>query len=383
MASALSTSNAEMPTHLAAPGRRSATVQVLGIYAVVRLALLIADSLAAHIGYAGHLGGPLMSWDAGHYVNIAAHGYPSQLPRVNGHLTYTDAGFDPVFPLLIRIVAGTGASFTVAALIVSLLAGAAATVMLFKLAAMLYDEAVAVRSAIVFSVLPGMGVVWGIFYSECVGLAFAAGCLLFMARKQWVAAGVLGALASATNPMGLPLMVPALVLGIQAILRKEPPRAFITAALVPVGYLGFALWEGIRYHDILAWWHVQNQAWGATIDFGKSLILLLPHFWAGGYQGKAWLEWIDIVAVIAIAVCVWRARLPLWIWAYCFGVVALLFASNQGLKPRLLTWAFPAVMSLGISLGVRAWQAVVIAFALLTPIVFLAYTTLGNTMIQP
>jgi len=362
---------------------RGPIAQVLGVYAVVRLALLIADSLAAHVGYAGHLGGPLNSWDAHFYVTIAAHGYPATLPTVDGHLTYSEAGFDPVFPLLIRIVAGTGLSFTVAAFVVSLIAGAVTAVLLYKLAAMLYDDTVGVRAAILFSVLPGMGVVWGVFYAECVGLAFAAGSLLLMARGKWVAAGVLGALASATNPMGLPLVVPALVLAIQQIVRREAPRALIAAALVPVGFFGFALWLGIRYDNLLIWWKVQHEAWGATVDFGKSLILLLPHFWAGGYQGKAWLEWTDIVAVLAIAVFVWRARLPLFLSAYSAGVVAMCFASNQGLKPRLLTWAFPALIALGVQLGLRAWQTVVIAFAMLTPIVFLAYTTLGNTMIQP
>src|SRR5438067_382194 len=224
---------------------RGPIAQVLGVYAIVRVVLLIADSLAAHSSYAGHLDGPLLSWDAGHYVDIAKYGYPPHALKVDGHLTYQAGGFDPVFPLLIRIVAGTGLSFTVSALVVSLIAGAAATVLLFKLAATLYDEVIGVRSAILFSVLPGMGVVWGSFYAECVGLAFVAGCLFLMARSHWVPAGIFGALASATNPMGIVLVVPAGVLAIQAMVRRQSPRALITVALVPVGFLGFALWLGL------------------------------------------------------------------------------------------------------------------------------------------
>lgn len=362
---------------------RGPVLQVLGVYAAVRLALLVADSLAAHVGYAGHLDGPLLSWDANHYVSIAAHGYPAHPPTVDGHLTYSDAGFDPVFPMLIRIVAGTGVSYTVAGLLVSLVAGAVTAVLLLKLASTLYDESIGLRAALLFCVLPGMGVVWGVLYAECVGLAFVVGSLLLMTRRRWVDAGLIGGLAAATNPMGVVLAVPALVQGIQAVRRKEAPRALLTMVLVLTGFFGFALWEGLHYRELLFWWHLQHEAWGATIDFGKSLILLLPHFWAGGYQGHAWMEWTDIIAVIAAAILVWRARLPLWISLYCLAVVALLFGSNQGLKPRLLTWAFPALIGVAAALGVRAWQVLFTAFALLTPIVFLAYTILGNTMIQP
>jgi hypothetical protein len=183
--------------------------------------------------------------------------------------------------------------------------------------------------------------------------------------------------------MGLTLAVPAAVLGVQALTRREMPRALITAALVPVGYLGFALWEGIHYHDLFAWWHIQSQAWGNRIDFGKSQVLLLGHFWAEGFQNRAWLEWIGIVAVVAIAYFLWRARPPLSLSAFCAGVVLLLFLSNQGLKPRLLLWAFPALIAVVSSSGLKTWQTLVVAFAMLTPVVFLGYTLLGNTLTPP
>jgi hypothetical protein len=117
--------------------------QVLGVYVVVRLGLLVADVLAAHVTYSGHLEGPLRAWDGNHYLNLAENGYPAELPKVDGRLTYSSAGFEPVYPLLVRIVAGTGLSFNVAALIVSLVGGAAAAVLVFKLAAAVVDETVA------------------------------------------------------------------------------------------------------------------------------------------------------------------------------------------------------------------------------------------------
>ena len=87
-------------------------LELLGLYAAVRVVLLVADALAAHTSYAGALGGPLRSWDSHFYLGIAAHGYPAAPVHVGGRLVYSPAGFEPVFPVLIRFVALTGLPLT-------------------------------------------------------------------------------------------------------------------------------------------------------------------------------------------------------------------------------------------------------------------------------
>ncbi|HXW33788.1 MAG TPA: hypothetical protein VEJ87_04355, partial [Acidimicrobiales bacterium] len=60
------------------------------------------------------------------------------------------------------------------------------------------------------------------------------------------------------------------------------------------------------------------------------------------------------------------------------------FISNQlGFKPRLLAWAFPALIAVASIVRGKWWQMLALGFAALLPLVFIAYTTLGNTMIQP
>ncbi|MGH9029070.1 MAG: hypothetical protein ACRDV4_05595, partial [Acidimicrobiales bacterium] len=293
---------------------------LLGIYAAVRIAVLVADVLAAHVSYAGDLDGPLTGWDAQHYLQIAAHGYPAVSPTVNGHLTYSVAGFEPVFPLFVRLFAYVTDSYVAAALVVSIVGGAVGTLLVWRLATALRGDVVGFNSAVLFVVFPGMAIPWGIFYSESVGLALVAGCLLLIMRERWVWAGVIGAIATATNPLALPLSLAAAAPAVRSLRRREAPGALVTVALVPVGFLAFAGWLGLRYHDALFWWHLQNQAWGATVDFGKGLILLLPHFWSGGYVGRAWLEWIGVVAVAGAVVALWRARLPAFVSVYCVSV---------------------------------------------------------------
>lgn len=357
---------------------------LVALYVVVRVALLAAAALVAHIDAGGHLSGPLEAWDGRYFVEVATHGYPAHAARADGHLAYSSAGFEPGYPLLVRLFALPGIPDLLSAVIVSVLGGLAAVLVVFRLGSHLGGRAVGWKSAVAFMVFPGMAVSWGITYSECVGLALAAGCLLAIAKQRWVLAGVVGAAATLTSPLALPLALAALAAAIQQIRSRKLPVALLTTAMIPLGFIGFAAWEAIHYHDALFWWHEQHQAWGASVDFGKSLLLLLTHFWAGGYQGKAWLEWIGLAVVAAMIYSLSKARLPAFVNSYVGGVFLLLFVSNQlGFKPRLLTWAFPALIAVAVMLRDRWWQVAVLGCALMLPVVFIAYTALGNTMIQP
>jgi len=357
---------------------------VLGIYALVRVGLLVADALAGHLAYGANADGPLTAWDGSWYLFVAAHGYPATAPSAAGHLTYSAAGFEPLFPALIRAVQLIGLSPVGAALFVSLVAGALSVLLVWRLGAVLYDERVGVIAAILFCLFPGMGVCWGMTYSECTGLALAAGCLLLMVQQRWVGAGLIGLLATATSPMALPLALAALVPVVQALRRREFPRALITVVLVPLGFVAYVGYLGLHYHDWLFWERLQHQAWGVKVDFGRSLLALLVHPWSGGYQGKGWMEWVGVVVVAGAVVALVKARPPLLITVYCGGLFVFMFVSNNlGFKPRFVSWAFPALIAVAAVTRRRGWQPIAIAFAMLLPVVFLAYATLGNYMIQP
>lgn len=357
---------------------------ILGVYAIVRAALLLADSLSAQLRYNGNISGPLHSWDSHFYLQIASHGYPAVAPKAGGHLAYSAANFLPTFPALIRIVEGIGFTPVGAGLVVSLIGGAVAVVVVWRLGIALYDEQVGRNAAILFAIFPGMAICWGLLYSECIGLAFAAGCLLLMVRERWVWAGIVGALATATNPAALPLVLAALVPTIQALRRRELPRSLATVLLVPTGFVAYVVWLGIKYHDVLYWWHLNHQAWDTTVDFGRTLLGLLPHFWMRGLPGPAWLEWMGVLAVVGAVVALARAKAPGLINAYCIGVFVLLFVSDtSGFRPRLLAWAFPALIAVAATTRRRGWQIVAVAFACLLPITFIVYTTLGNTIAAP
>ena len=216
---------------------------LLGVYAVVRLALLLADSLSAHVvpSYGGRLSGPILSWDSHFYLQLAEHGYPAVAPVAGGQLTYSAANFGPTLPGLIRMVQWVGFSEVGAAMVVSVVSGAVATVLVWRLASDIYGQDVGSKAAILFVTFPGMAIAWGLVYSECVGLALVAGSLLLMMRRRWVWAGIVGALATATNPAALPLVLAALVPTVQSLRARERPGALATVVLAPCGFLAYVL----------------------------------------------------------------------------------------------------------------------------------------------
>jgi hypothetical protein len=361
-------------------------LSVLGAYIAARAILLVGAVFAAHLNYGSHVLWPMSDWDGNWYLQVAQTFYPSHLLSLHGQLTYNAAGFEPVFPALIRFFTFFGMTFAQSALFVSLVGGAAATLLVWRLGTVLVDEEVGRIAGILFAVFPGMAVAWGLFYCECVGLAFAAGCLLLLLRERWIWAGVVGALATATSPMAVPLVLPAGVAAYQAIRRRgrHGVGALGAVAIVPAGFVAYAGAIGIRYHDIFFWWHLQKQAWTAKIDFGSSLVNLLWHPFTGGFQGKGWMEWVGVVAVAFAVYALSRAKLPAIVNVYCGGVFVLMFVSNSlGFKPRFLAWAFPALIAVAVVTRRRGWRPIALFFAGLMPFVFLAYTLNGNYIIQP
>ncbi|MGO9657251.1 MAG: hypothetical protein ACLP7F_02650 [Acidimicrobiales bacterium] len=357
--------------------------QLTTVYLCVRALLLVADILAAHISYGGHLGGPVGAWDSHFYLSVAQSGYPAVAAKVGGQLTYSSAGVSPVFPFCIWLVRWFGVPALGAGIVVSAISGWVATMIVWQLGTAIGGEELGYGSALLFMVFPGMAISWGLTYCECVGTALVAGALMMMTNKRWFIAGVLGAFATATSPVALMLVPAALVPAVQAVRRRQAPAALLTATIAPVGFLGFALWEAVQYHDLLFYWHLQHQAWGDSVDFGRSFIRLLLHPWQGGYQGKGWLMWVGLVAVLFACVALGKAKLPGFITAYSVSVFVLLFITNEGFKPRLLTWAFPALIAVAATMKSRSRQTLVTAFAALMIVVFFAYVLLGNTMVQP
>ncbi|MBG0826944.1 hypothetical protein HS041_04060 [Planomonospora sp. ID67723] len=197
-------------------------------------------------------------WDAGLLVTIAEHGYggdPAGDP---------DPGlpaFFPGMPLALRAVNLITGDWTLAGLLISLVAGAVAVVALARLAEF-EGPAGTGRRAVLALLLWPTSVFLFAGYSESLFLAFAIPAWLAARRGNWPAAAALAAGASCVRITGLFL---ALALIVEFAVQRRPVRRapWLLVPFLPL--LAYSAYQYGRTGDWLAWKHAQEAGWGRTM----------------------------------------------------------------------------------------------------------------------
>lgn len=236
---------------------------------LVHIALERADAGASEV---------LLRWDGGWYADIAAHGYPIELPRDGeGTVTQNAWAFFPLYPLLVHLVVGvTGLPSVGAARLTSAVVAVLAACVLF---AMLRERlgrdgaSWAVGAALAF---PSAAVLQSA-YAE--GLALL---LLLVALKSWGSGrpavfGVTAALLSLTRPVTLPLALVVVVVAVARVRRGSPVRKELALAA------GAALWCCVCF---AAWPLV-----AAVVTGEPSAYLLTKEAWRRDVDGRLRPSW--------------------------------------------------------------------------------------------
>lgn len=298
-----------------------------------------------------------IQWDGRWYKLIAEDGYQADLPETisyipdNGGAT---VAFFPVYPYLSRwfdyVFPG---GIDQAMLGINIVLSIVAVVLVGVLAREAYDIATAERAMILFSLFPG-AVVMSWSYSEPALIAFAAACLLFLMRKQWLLAGLFAALATATRPNGLALVAACAVAAAIAIYRERAWRSLVSVALAPVGMLLFMWYLRVHTGESNAWMRAQREAWDEGYSWGATAVRYVWRF-AENPLGTRWgpLYMHTTLAVVLLAFglfCAVRKKLPLPWLAYTAGIgFFMLVPSVVSARPRFVFTAFP------LAIAVAAW----------------------------
>ncbi len=188
-------------------------------------------------------------WDSDWYIQIAQHGYvwPSARPA-----------FFPLYPLLVGGLGhAIGGHFVLAGVLVSLVAGALAFVLFFRLAELKLGESTALRATFFLAIFPTT-LFFGAVYSESLFLLASVAAFLLAERGQFRLAGVVAGLAALTRPVGLAL-VPAL-----AILAWKSPdrrRSLVGVAIAPALFSLYPLVLWIWLGHPLAFLTAQSGIW--------------------------------------------------------------------------------------------------------------------------
>jgi hypothetical protein len=303
-------------------------------------------------------------WDAGHFLRIADVGYPPG--------TCCDQAFLPGYPIAVRAFSPvTGGDLVVAALVVSVLAGAVAAALLARLAARGADRATGRRALIYLMVAP-YGIYFSVVYTESLFLMFALGAWSAAAGRRWWWAGLLAAAAVTVRVNGLFLVAALGVMYLQQLRADGDPwwrlRRDALAGLLPVAALGaVVLWLRHSTGSWNAWQEAETRGWdrhfappwrGLSIGWGEVTAAAPPHVTLAAAAAFAtvvgglalvvvlavlrrWPEVVFIGLNVAVLVCsttfVSSARYGL-VWFPAFVLVAQLTG-----RPRW-RWLHPVIV---------------------------------------
>jgi hypothetical protein len=352
---------------------------VVGIaYATARVVITGALALGTRFTQGRPMLDGLNSWDSGFYLSIARHGYPHDVgPAQPWH------AFFPLYPLAVRAVALLpGVSYAIAGIVVSMVAGAVATVVVWFLAARLTNPGTATRAAIVFAFFPGT-IVFSMSYADSLGLALAAGCLLSLVNRRWLWAGALAGLATAARPDGLALCVACAWAAGEAIARRREWRSLLAPALSPAGMVAYFAYQWRHTGDARAWFTAEK-AWHEHFDFGLNNLHRLHQglFHPMAYAKSTEAALTIVFAAVALAVLLFLWRPPAVITV--FTVAALipgLTAYAAEPRPRYVLAAFPLLIGLARQLSDRDAGIVIGAEAVIAGALAVAVT--GSVLLVP
>jgi hypothetical protein len=304
----------------------------------------------------------LCYWDCAWYLRTAEHGY-DVAPNAHFREDAANWAFFPLYPLLAGALARTtGLSVLTAALIVSNLAALAAGLF----AADLLRER---RLTLIVCTLLYFGpfsFYLATAYTEALFLALTFACFNALARQRYLAAGLAGALLSATRTVGVFIVLSLLIgaarhhLVAGGPLRTLPakllgdPRLVLGLALAPLGLFLYMAYLHALTGDALAFAHVQR-AWNrdpgspvaTVIDAVRSddLALML--------NGQFSSQWAIAWGFLGLSLTGYLVRLRRWPEAvFAMACLALPLASGTTLGlPRYVFGTAPLLVALGLLLS--------------------------------
>jgi hypothetical protein len=319
----------------------------------------LVDTAVRHVSFTSELA----NWDGGWYRALATDGYKHQV--AHGQST---TGFFPLYPMVIWLLSrplllttthSEAGAAIVAGFLISMLGGLVATILVQRLAAGWWGEAAGRRAALLFCLFPG-SVVFSMVYAEGIMIPLAAGCILALQRRRWLLAGGLAALATATEPEALVLVVVCAISAARECHRRgwghrDARRALIAPLLAPAGVIGVIAFLWAWTGTPVAYWIAQHDAWNERFDPLALVHLAIrlggqisfTHFnhptinlnWPVGLLGAASL------AVLLVLMLRIRRTISLEAWVWTLGISFITVTSEWvPPNPRLLITAFPAVI---------------------------------------
>ncbi|HEY8685725.1 MAG TPA: mannosyltransferase family protein [Chloroflexota bacterium] len=332
-------------------------------------------------------------WDTQWYTDIARRGYDW-----SKSVGTSPTAFFPLYPLLIRLgVILTHRSYLGVALAISNLCFLGALSFLWRLTAWEFDREVAGRTILYIAVFP-TALFFFAGYSESLFLLLSVASFYYLRRRDWLLAGLLGALASATRVTGILLLVPFLYEYARYSnfsWRKVDARGLIGLALVPMGLVAFMVYLRATVGDAFAFGHYQAawqkvftlRLWAGTVESIRQILIVQP--WASFFEVHNVINLTALVLFLASTLLVAR-RLPaayaLYLAAFwCVTLTSPAIANGYPVPlismSRYVVTLFPVFMVWGLVGSRGHWHDVYLILATAFLAVFTVQFLIGGWII--
>lgn len=353
------------------PGKHLPVIKIAALWAASRLALLITGILSTYLLASGLTiqTGNLVyheptiraldiwaRWDSEWYLLIAGEGYDSSRFFQRFGVPYEPgaaAGFLPLYPMLIRLVApllgGVGAG-----VLISNLALLGSLLILYRLAADDApdgaEESTGLGACAALLVYPS-SLFLSAVYAESLFLMLSLITFFQSRRGRFALAGFAGGLASLTRPFGVLLLLPALW---EWWRLQRSGQASRSAALwllqIPFGFALFMLYCQSLFGDALMLFHRQTRWRGGLSGPWQAFV----RWWeagpiAHGAHGSTFELVVAILVIALLPLVALRLRGSYTIYTIAAVLVAL--GSTLWSFSRLVVTLFPLFILAGQQLG--------------------------------
>lgn len=218
-------------------------------------------------------------WDAMWYQFVVDEGYDKSMPiyaplspecDISQRTCMRSFAFFPLFPLLTKAITYFGISSLYAGFIVSNLAHLGILLLLYKLATTYWQGKFNAYWPVLLMLFFPTAYVFGAYMTESLFLFLLLAGYLLAWKKQWVYAGLIGMLLSATRNTGVLFALSYVLLWLeqnhyQYKLILKDKKFLIGLLLIPVGLLAFMVFLYFYLGDPLAFWKIQAY-WGKGLS---------------------------------------------------------------------------------------------------------------------
>lgn len=287
-------------------------------------------------------------WDGGWYASIAENGYWLDPGR------QSPVVFFPGYPFLMRLGARLVGSEVLAGILVTLASGVAAAFLFHRWSSARLRAGAARVSVLALLLYPFAFYLYGAVYADALFLAAALAAFVLLEEGHPWLAGIAGALATATRPVGIALAAGLVIRGVQ-VRRRDPAASSGWRRLLPhpgvllspLGLAAFCAFLWKRFGDPLAFVGAAAAAgWGLapgprTWLKAELFRMLAEPRWGVGHRMLIVHAAVTLGA-LALVPAVWR-RFGAAYGVYTLVVLALPALSSKDLfgMGRYVLAAFP------------------------------------------